>query len=423
MNTVVVGLQWGDEGKGKIIDWLSSSSNYIVRFQGGNNAGHTVVINGKKFIFHLIPSGILRPTKVCIIGNGVVIDPKVLIEEIQSLKKQGIHISSRNLKLSLFAHLIMPYHRNLDALREKRRVQKIGTTKRGIGPCYVDKFSRCGIRIIDLINADIFKEKLKDNLREKNSLFKNVFGEKPFSFKEIFKQYTGFARVLKPYAADIVEVLKEAEEKKKNILFEGAQGTFLDVDFGTYPFVTSSNTISSYSAVGSGYPFLKIHKIIGVVKAYTTRVGQGPFPTELTTKPSVLLRERGDEFGATTGRPRRCGWLDLVLIKRAIELNGAHSLALTKLDVLDHFKEIKICTSYKYKSTRLRRFPLSIKEWQKVKPVYKTIRGWQSCTTAVRQYKKLPLKARDYIKRIEDSLRVKAELISVGYLRDAVIKK
>lgn len=423
MNTVVVGLQWGDEGKGKIIDWLSARSDYIVRFQGGNNAGHTVVINGKKFIFHLIPSGILRPTKVCVIGNGVVIDPRVLIQEVDGLKRQGVDISNQNLKLSLFAHLIMPYHRNLDALREKRRVQKIGTTKRGIGPCYVDKYSRCGIRIIDLIDADTFKEKLKDNLREKNPLFKNVFGEKPFSFKEIFKQYSKYAKVLKSYAIDTVEILRGAEQKKKNILFEGAQGTFLDVDFGTYPFVTSSNTISSYSAVGSGYPFLKINKIIGVVKAYTTRVGQGPFPTELTKRHSVLLRERGDEFGATTGRPRRCGWLDLVLIKRAIQLNGTHVLALTKLDVLDHFKEIKICISYKYKNSKFKGFPLSIKEWKKVKPVYKTIKGWQRTTSSVREYKKLPLKAQEYIKRIEDTLGVKTELISVGYLRDAVIKK
>jgi len=423
MNTVVVGLQWGDEGKGKIIDWLSSDCNFVVRFQGGNNAGHTVVINGRKFIFHLIPSGILRKGKVCVIGNGVVIDPEVLIGEITQLKKEGVQVSPRNLKISLFSHLIMPYHRNLDALREKRRAVKIGTTKRGIGPCYVDKFSRCGIRVIDLINPDIFVQKLRDNLREKNPLFKKVFGIKPFSFRDISGRYSGFARILKPYAADSVKVLRGAYQKKSDILFEGAQGTFLDVDFGTYPFVTSSNTISPYSAVGSGFPFLRIDKVIGVAKAYTTRVGEGPFPTEVRGEDSVLLREKGVEFGATTGRPRRCGWLDLVLLKRAVELNDVTSLALTKIDVLDGFKDIKICFSYKHKGKIIKDFPLSIKEWADIKPVYRNIRGWMVPTTNIRTYAGLPSRAKDYIKIMEDYLKVKIELVSVGYLREAVIKK
>ncbi len=423
MNTVVVGLQWGDEGKGKIIDFLSKEADIIARFQGGNNAGHTVIIDGKKFIFHLIPSGILRPSKVCVIGSGAVIDPLVLFDEIKYLKGKGVRIGHNNLKISLLSHIIMPYHKNLDALREKKRIQKIGTTRRGIGPCYVDKYSRCGIRVIDLINPDIFREKLEDNLREKNPVFKNVYHIKPYSLKTIYNQYSKFAETLEPYAVDTVETLRKAVRLKKRILFEGAQGAFLDVDFGTYPFVTSSNTVSSGAAVGTGFPFLKIGKVIGVAKAYTTRVGEGPFPTELHCKDSELLRGKGVEFGATTGRPRRCGWLDLVLLKRSVTMNGVTSLALTKIDVLDEFKELKICTGYKYKGRIFRNFPLSIKEWQKVKPVYKTVKGWNSPLRDIRGYKRLPAKAKDYIKLIENFLEVKAEIISVGSLREAVIIK
>ncbi len=423
MNVVVIGLQWGDEGKGKVIDYLSKDADYIVRFQGGNNAGHTVVINGKKFIFHLIPSGILRKEKVCIIGNGVVIDPQVLIEEIESLKKEGLSISPKNLKISLFSHIIMPYHKNLDALRETRRIRKIGTTRRGIGPCYVDKFSRCGIRLADLIEPQLFREKLKDNLREKNPLFKNVFRAKAFSFSQIYKKYLSFAKVLAPYAQDIVKVLKEAIQKNKNILFEGAQGTFLDIDFGTYPFVTSSNTISSFSSVGTGFPFSKIDKIIGVAKAYTTRVGEGPFPTEVKTKQGIFLRERGAEFGATTGRPRRCGWLDLVLLKRAVDINGVDSLVLTKIDVLSGLKRIKVCISYKYRGKVLKHFPLTIKEWERLKPVYREIKGWSHLSSKIERFKDLSLEAQDYIKIIEDYLEKKIEFISVGSLREAIIKR
>jgi adenylosuccinate synthase len=422
-NAVVVGLQWGDEGKGKIIDWFCASADLIVRFQGGNNAGHTVVINGKKFIFHLIPSGILRKSKTCLIGNGVVVDPQVLISEMNGLKEQGLAISPKNFKISHLCHLIMPYHRNLDALREKRRSNKIGTTKRGIGPCYVDKYSRCGIRLIDLLDRKTFEEKLKDNLREKNPLFKEVFKVKQFSFKAIFRQYKDFAQVLRPYAVDAVEVLKDASEQKKTILFEGAQGTFLDVDFGTYPFVTSSNTVASYSATGSGFSFLNIGRVIGVAKAYTTRVGQGPFPTEINGGFGHTLREKGSEFGATTGRPRRCGWLDLVLLKRAVELNGVTSIALTKIDVLDGFNELKVCTAYKYKKKRAGNFPLSIGQWRDVRPVYKKVKGWKAPTTDIRNYKDLPLRTKDYIKLIEDRLKVKVEFISVGSLREAVIRR
>lgn len=423
MNTVVVGLQWGDEGKGKIIDWLASFSDYIVRFQGGNNAGHTVVVNGKRFIFHLLPSGILREGKICVIGNGVVIDPKVLIQEFECLKKEMIDFSPRRLKISSLSHIIMPYHRNLDALRENRRIQKLGTTKRGIGPCYVDKFARCGIRLIDLVEPEVFSLKLKDNLKEKNSLFVRVFKSRPFSFQKIFKEYSSYARILKPYLTDTSELLYRAALNKKKIIFEGAQGTFLDIDFGTYPFVTSSYTISPACSLGSGFPFLKIDKVIGVAKAYTTRVGEGPFPTELKSKEAVLLREQGGEFGATTGRPRRCGWLDLVLLKRAVQLNGVTSLALTKIDVLDSFKKIKVCTGYKYKGKRLKEFPASFKLWSRLKPIYKEVKGWRSSIQNLRSFKELPVLTQDYVNLIEDFSGVKIEFISVGSKREAVIKR
>ncbi|HEC69804.1 MAG TPA: adenylosuccinate synthase [Candidatus Omnitrophica bacterium] len=423
MNIVVVGLQWGDEGKGKIIDYLSKDADYIVRFQGGNNAGHTVVVNGKKFIFHLIPSGILRKGKICVIGNGVVIDPQVLIREISSLHKEKVKVSPENLKISLLSHIIMPYHKDLDALREKRRLHKIGTTRRGIGPCYVDKFSRCGIRLADLINPKLFREKLKDNLREKNPLFRRVFKVKGFSFKKIYKQYLKFSKILTPYAEDVVELLNFAQVKKKSILFEGAQGAFLDVDFGTYPFVTSSNTIASFSGVGAGFPLLKIDKVIGVAKAYTTRVGEGPFPIEEKGREGFSLREKGAEFGATTGRPRRCGWLDLVLLKRAVQLNGVDSLAITKIDVLSSLKKIKVCFKYKYEGKGLRNFPATSQDWEKIKPVYREIKGWPALKPNIESFKDLPSEARDYIKIIEDYLERKVEYISVGSVREAIIKK
>jgi adenylosuccinate synthase len=371
MNTVVIGLQWGDEGKGKIIDYLCRNKDIIVRFQGGNNAGHTVVINGKKFIFHLIPSGILRKGKVCVIGNGVVIDPKVLLQEISFLRKEGIDVSSKNLKISALSHVILPYHKIMDALREKVRTQKIGTTKRGIGPCYGDKVSRCGIRMIDFINPKIFALKLKDNLREKNLLFKKVYKFKGFSFKRVYEEYTQMAKILKPFVCDLVGFFYQYRRKK--FLFEGAQGTFLDVDFGTYPFVTSSTTLSTNALLGSGLSFLKIDEVIGVAKAYTTRVGEGPFPTELKGKFKDYFQKRGKEFGATTGRPRRCGWLDLVLLRRAKILNNVKTIIITKLDVLDNLRKIKICIDYKERGKILKDFPF---ELSRVEPVYKILDGW-----------------------------------------------
>ncbi|MBD3263546.1 MAG: adenylosuccinate synthase [Candidatus Omnitrophica bacterium] len=418
MNTVVVGLQWGDEGKGKIIDFLCKNSDVVVRFQGGNNAGHTVVIKGKKFIFHLIPSGILREDKVCAIGNGVVVDPKVLLTEIDSLKECGIKVSPDNLKLSAHAHIVMPYHRIMDALREQKRFQKIGTTKRGIGPCYMDKVSRCGIRTVDFINPRVFAFKLKDNLNEKNSIFKKVYGFKGFSFEGIYEEYRLLARRLKPYICDLPTYFYT--QKKKKFLFEGAQGTFLDLDFGTYPFVTSSSVVSSNSLVGSGLSFIRPGKIIGVAKSYTTRVGEGPFPTELKGKFLNYFRQKGVEFGATTGRPRRCGWIDLVLLKRAAIINNVTEINLTKMDVLDNLKTIKACIDYKRGSRIVSSFPSDL---NRIKPVYKEFPGWQESVSKFRKFSDLPREAKQYINFIEDFVKVKISLISVGEKRESVLKK
>lgn len=418
MNAILVGLQWGDEGKGKIIDYLCKMSDVIVRFQGGNNAGHTVVIEGRKFVFHLIPSGILRKGKICAIGNGVVIDPKVLIEEITSLKKSGVAISSRNLKISPFCHVIMPYHRIMDGLREKARFQKIGTTKRGIGPCYVDKIARCGIRMIDFIDEKTFLSKLKDNLTEKNTIFRKVYGVSGFSVSKVYAEYKKYAKALKPYVCDLTSYFYGL--KKKKFLFEGAQGTFLDVDFGTFPFVTSSSVISPNALLGSGMPFVKIDEVIGVAKAYTTRVGEGPFPTELQGKFLNYFRKTGVEFGATTGRPRRCGWLDLVVLRQAVRINNVSQIVLTKLDVLDSLKEIKVCVSYQKSAKFLGGFPCDL---TKAKPVYKSFKGWQVPTKNIRSFKSLPQEAKVYINFIQKFLGVKITFISVGEKRKAILKK
>jgi adenylosuccinate synthase len=418
MNTVVVGMQWGDEGKGKIIDYLCRDRDIVVRFQGGNNAGHTVVINGKKFIFHLIPSGILHKGKICLIGNGVVVDPKVLIEEIETLRKGGITVSPKNLKISRFAHVIMPYHRIMDALREKKRTHKIGTTMRGIGPCYADKAARCGIRMADIADSLVFALKLKDNLQEKNHLFEKAYEAQEFSYEAIYQEYQSYAEILKPYICDPLEVFYRMKEKK--FLFEGAQGTFLDIDFGTYPFVTSSSTVASNALLGSGLPFVKINGIIGVAKAYTTRVGEGPFPTEMPPDIGQYFQKKGKEFGATTGRPRRCGWLDLVLLKRAKMLNNINKIILTKLDILDGLPEIKICIKYEQDKKIIKDFPLDLTN---VTPLYETVEGWSASTENIRTYKELPLTARKYIAKIESFLECKICYISVGEMRNAIIPK
>lgn len=415
MNIVVIGAQWGDEGKGKIIDYLAKDSDIIVRYQGGNNAGHTVVIDKEEFIFHLIPSGILHKDKLCVIGNGVVIDPLALIEEIETLRKKGIDINS-NLVISEQAHIIFPYHKLLDELRERKR--KIGTTGKGIGPCYADKVARIGIRIVDLLDEKIFARKLKLNLEEKNEILRKVYGLKGFSFEKIFEEYRGYMRRIKKYVRNTISLLNEAIEKNKNILFEGAQGTLLDIDFGTYPYVTASNASVGGVSTGTGISPKYIHKIIGVAKAYTTRVGEGPFPTEFESGLMEEVRLRGKEFGATTGRPRRCGWFDAVLVKYSIMVNGMDELAITKLDVLDQMKKIKICVGYRYKGKIYREFPSNLRILYEGKPIYEEYDGWVMDTSSITSFKDLPNNAQKYLERLSNLLRVKVKLISVGSERN-----
>lgn len=420
MNIILVGAQWGDEGKGKIIDILSARVDYIARYQGGNNAGHTVVVEGKEHIFHLIPSGILHKNKICCIGNGVVVDPAILLQEIDGLAESGISIDHR-LKISLLAHVILPYHKILDKLRETKRANKIGTTGRGIGPCYADKIHRCGIRMIDLLNPKVFKDKLKDNLKEKNEIFKKVYKHTGFSFDLIYKEYLNYGSKLSKYICNTSLLLNQAAAEKKDILFEGAQGTFLDIDFGTYPFVTSSSTIASGACVGTGFPPALIDKVIGVVKAYTTRVGEGPFPTEFSGDFQEFMRKKGNEFGATTGRPRRCGWFDSVMVREAVLLSGISELAITKLDILNGLKKIKICTGYKYKGKVLKEFPYDLEVLKNISCIYKEMPGWDNSVISAKKYKDLPVNARNYLSFLRDLLNTKITIVSVGSSREQTI--
>ncbi len=420
MNTVLIGLQWGDEGKGKVIDVLSKDADFIVRYQGGNNAGHTVVVKGTSFVFHLMPSGILHSKKTCVIGNGVVVDPEVLLEEMQKVVKSGIKLDGR-LKISEQAHVIFPYHRILDGLREKKRSNKIGTTGRGIGPCYADKAYRCGIRMGDLLNDRLLADKLKDNLQEKNEIFKKVYDHPGFSFEEIYGAYLAYGKKLKKFVCDTSVMLNEAVAKKRSILFEGAQGTFLDIDFGTYPFVTSSNSISSGACTGAGVAPTKIDRVIGVVKAYTTRVGEGPFVTAFSSELNERIRSKGNEFGATTGRPRRCGWFDAVMVRHAVTLNGADALAMMKLDVLDQLDTIKVCTAYTYKGKKIKDFPNDLEVVRNAKPVYKEFSGWKISTREIRSYKQLPSQTKAYISAIEDLCKARVEIVSVGSGREETL--
>ncbi len=421
MNLVVVGAQWGDEGKGKLIDIISRDTDVTVRYQGGNNAGHTVVVGNKEYIFHLLPSAILHKGKVCVIGNGVVVDPRALLDEIKGLKRRGLQVTPSRLKISGRCHIVMPYHRVLDGLREKKRKNKIGTTGRGIGPCYADKVTRCGIRMVDLLNPKLFKSKLEDNLREKNEVFRKVFHQKGYSFEGIYKEYLAYGKKLAPYVCDTVLYLNDCIEKKKSILFEGAQGTFLDIDFGTYPFVTSSNSIVGGVCPGTGVAPTKIDKAIACVKAYTTRVGEGPFPTEFSTSLEHEIRKKGNEFGATTGRPRRCGWFDSVLVRYAVIINGISELAIMKLDVLDDLPKLKICVGYKYQGKIYKNFPMDFEVLSQAKPVYEEMDGWMSSTEKARSFKDLPKNARAYIKRFEQLLKVGVKYISIGTKRDEII--
>jgi len=421
MNIVVIGAQWGDEGKGKLIDIISQDADVTARYQGGNNAGHTVCVGNKEYIFHLLPSAILHKGKTCVIGNGVVVDPRALLEEINGLEKRGLRVTSRCLKISGRCHIVMPYHRVLDGLRETKRKNKIGTTGRGIGPCYADKVARCGIRMVDLLNPKLLKSKLEDNLREKNEVFRKVFNQKGYSLDGIYKEYLAYGKKLAPYVCDTVLYLNDAIDRKKSILFEGAQGTFLDIDFGTYPFVTSSNSIVGGVCAGSGVAPTKIDKAIACVKAYTTRVGEGPFPTEFSTGLKEEIRKKGNEFGATTGRPRRCGWFDSVLVRYAVIVNGISHLAVMKLDVLDDLKKIKICVGYRHKGKIYRDFPMDFWVLSQAKPVYEEMDGWMTPTSGIRRYKDLPQNARKYIKRLEQLLKVGVKYVSIGTKRDEII--
>lgn len=420
-NQVVVGAQWGDEGKGKIIDILSRDADYVVRYQGGNNAGHTVVKARGEFVLHLIPSGIFHKRARCVIGNGVVVDPQALIEEIHKLEDQGVSVKGR-LFVSERAHLIFPYHRIYDRLREdKKGFIKIGTTGRGIGPSYGDKALRSGIRIVDLYDEATFRQKLGKSLLEKNEIFEKIYHAERFNFDEICADYLKFARIIKPYVCDTAVLLNQALKKKKSILFEGAQGTHLDVDHGTYPFVTSSYVTAGGAAVGTGVPPTKLGKIVGVVKAYTTRVGEGPFPTEFDPQLMEEIRKKGKEFGATTGRPRRCGWFDAVLVRYSCMVNGIQEIAVTKLDVLDDLKEIKICVGYKINGKVIRDFPASLVILKQCKPVYETHQGWLSDTSQVKKYSAMPHRAKKYLNRLSKLVQAPITLLSVGSHEDQTL--
>ncbi|MDI6606448.1 MAG: adenylosuccinate synthase [Candidatus Omnitrophota bacterium] len=420
MNTVIVGTQWGDEGKGKIIDILSEKVDYIVRYQGGNNAGHTVVVGDKEYIFHLIPSGILHKGKICCIGNGVVIDPAVLLREIKELSASGVNIDGR-LKISSLAHVILPYHRILDKLREKKRAHKIGTTGRGIGPCYADKIIRCGIRMIDLFNPAVLRDKLKDNLKEKNEMFRKVYGHSGFKFNDVFKEYLNYGKLFSPYVCNTVSLLNNAARNKKDILFEGAQGTFLDIDFGTYPYVTSSSATAGGACIGTGISPVLIDKVVGVAKAYTTRVGEGPFPTEFPLHFGNFMRDKGNEFGATTGRPRRCGWLDAVMVKEAVTLNGISELAIMKMDILDGLNAVKVCTGYKYKGKVFKEFPYDLGVIRQARPLYKELPGWSKTVDNTKRPRKLHPNAKKYLNFLQDILGVKISMISIGSAREETL--
>jgi len=411
-NIILVGAQWGDEGKGKIIDVLMDKVGVVVRTQGGNNAGHTVFINNEKFVLHLIPSGILRKDKKCVIGNGVVIDPIGLCEEMEGLKKRGVKIDG-NLFISETAHIVFPYHRELDSQREVLKGKnKIGTTKRGIGPAYADKASRTGLRTLDLINEERFKELLEARINENNLILKTL-GANPLSFKEVFEQYNAAAKYLKPYVTNTVILLQEELQKETGILFEGAQGTFLDIDHGTYPYVTSSNTTAGGACTGSGVPPTCIDYVVGVMKAYTTRVGEGPLPSE-NSEIADLLHSMGREFGATTGRPRRCGWFDAVSTSYAVKINGITKLAITNLDGLDTLDVIKVCVGYKYGSTTYNYVPSDINILAKVEPVYAEFEGWKKDTTGASNWKELPLNARKYLRAIAELSGARLNIVSVG---------
>ncbi len=419
--TLVIGSQWGDEGKGKIIDYLAKQAHYVVRYHGGNNAGHTVMNDFGKFGMHLIPSGVFHKKSKVVIANGAVLDLEVLIDEIETLQKSGIILKDR-MFISPRCHVIMPYHKLLDRLFEDAKGDdKTGTTGRGIGPVYADKVSYNGIRLADLLNKDYFSQKLEVQLLIKNKILK-AFGQKPLDKNSITDQYTEYMKALVPFITETYTLLKKALKDKKNILLEGAHGMFLDTDWGTYPFVTASTVVSGGVTQGTGIPPHAIKTIIGVVKAYTTRVGAGPFPTELLDQIGDKLRKEGNEFGTTTGRPRRCGWFDAELVQFAAEINGFTDLAITKLDVLDSFKDIKICTGYSYKGKPVSYIDGDARFLTQVKPVYKSVKGWLSSTKGIKTYADLPKEAKNYLSEIQKLVGIKISYISTGSNTDEIIK-
>ena len=413
----MIGTQWGDEGKGKVVDFLCEDADYVVRFQGGSNAGHTIKVGNEKYKFHLLPSGVVRG-KTCVIGNGVVVDPEIFLEEINSLRKRGIE---PRIMVSDRANVIMPYHKILDGAEESYLGKKrIGTTKRGIGPCYSDKIARKGIRVADLLDENLLRDKLESIFPIKEKLAE-IYGVRfDFDIDELVEKYTEYGRKMEPYVTDTIAELNRAIREGKNILLEGAQGVMLDVDFGTYPYTTSSNTISGGACTGSGIPPKCIDEVIGVVKAYTTRVGMGPLPTELKDEIGKHLQERGGEFGTTTGRARRCGWLDLVVLKHSITISGVDKIALTKLDVLDGLREVKVCVGYEYDGRIMDTVPSNIRILENVKPVYEKLDGWKSVSGAT-TFENLPREAKNYIKFIEEFLDTEVFLVSTGAEREKTI--
>ena len=418
---VLVGAQWGDEGKGKIVDVLSEKFDYVVRFQGGNNAGHTVVIGEQEFILHLIPSGILHEGNTCFIGHGLVVDPKCLLEEIKYLEDMSIVVKDR-LYVSESAHVIFPYHRLIDQLKEQDGGQtKIGTTGRGIGPAYLDKFGRCGIRMGDLLDEKSLKIKLTNIIEQKNKIIVGQYGSEPLDVDSVLAEYLDYAQKLSPYIKDVALQLHQGIENGKTIMFEGAQGTFLDIDTGTYPFVTSSSPTAGGACTGTGIGPTQIHEVLGVIKAYTTRVGEGPFPTAFSGEMDEKMRTIGKEFGATTGRARRCGWFDMVMARYAVRVNGMTSVVITKLDVLDGLEEIDVCVGYRYKGEILKEFPSRLEVLENIEPVYETLPGWMSATTEARHFDDLPENARQYVSYLGQSMGVKVGMVSVGPRRDQTI--
>lgn len=420
---IVLGAQWGDEGKGKMTDYLAEEANVVVRYQGGNNAGHTVEVGDKQYKLHLIPSGILHDEKLNVIGNGVVIDPVAFFSEIDYLQEEGVKVNPEKLIVSDRAHIIMPYHKILDKLKEQARGKNdIGTTGKGIGPCYTDKFERCGIRVCDLIDKEVFKEKLSENIEMKNKYIVNVFGGEALNFDEIYEEYSKYGERLKPFVRDTSVTVYNEIKENKSVLFEGAQGMLLDIDYGTYPFVTSSNTTAGGVANGVGIGPNMITNAVGIAKAYTTRVGKGPFPTELENETGEWIREKGHEYGVTTGRSRRCGWLDIVILKTSVRVSGLTSLAVTKIDTLAGLEKVKMCVGYKFNDEVIDYFPASLEDLAKCEPIYEEFDGWDESVAEARSYDELHPNARKYLERIEELTETRISIVSVGPRRDQTMR-